>query len=238
MVELERVGKMVTNMKHLLIIEDDDNLMRGIAFAFEKDGYITLKAATLKDGRMLLEQNNVDIIILDVGLPDGNGIDLCKSIRETSNVPIIMLTACDMETDEVLGFAAGADDYVTKPFSLSVLRARVDAVLRRLQGSVYLAPGIRSLRLDTGLCKLYKSDREIPISATEFKLLKFFMANAGQVLSKEQILAALWDNQGNFVDDNVLPVNISRLRAKIEDDPKNPQIIKTVHGMGYVFAKE
>jgi len=225
-------------MNQILIIEDDDNLMRGIAFAFEKDGYIALKAATIADGRTLLQQNNVDIIILDVGLPDGSGIDLCKSIREKSTVPIIMLTACDMETDEVLGFAAGADDYVTKPFSLSVLRARVDAVLRRLQGNVYLVPGIHSLRLDTNLCKLFKGEREIPISATEFKLLNFFMTNAGQVLSKEQILAALWDNQGNFVDDNTLPVNISRLRAKIEDDPKNPQIIKTVHGLGYVFVKE
>ena len=225
-------------MKHMLIIEDDDNLMRGIAFAFEKDGYTVLKASTLKDGRTFFEQNNVDIIILDVGLPDGSGIDLCKSIREKSNVPIIMLTACDMETDEVLGFAAGADDYVTKPFSLSVLRARVDAVLRRLQGNTYLLAGMRFLRLDTNLCKLFKGECEIPISATEFKLLNFFMANAGQVLSKEQILAALWDNQGNFVDDNTLPVNISRLRAKIEDDPKNPQIIKTVHGLGYIFAKE
>jgi len=225
-------------MTHMLIIEDDENLMRGIAFAFEKDGYTITKAATLKEGRIFFEQNTVDIIILDVGLPDGNGIDLCNDIRKKSNIPIIMLTACDMETDEVSGFAAGADDYVTKPFSLSVLRARVEAVLRRLQAKENANVLSGGLKLDLNLCKLYKGDKEIPISATEFKLLKFFMANAGQVLSKEQILAALWDNQGNFVDDNTLPVNISRLRAKIEDDPKKPQVIKTIHGLGYVWVKE
>ena len=223
-------------MKRMLIIEDDDNLMRGIAFAFEKDGFTVLTANTLKDGQQYFEQNNIDIIILDVGLPDGSGLEFCKNIREKSNIPIIMLTACDLETDEVSGFMAGADDYVTKPFSLSVLRARVDAVLRRLEAKEIglTQSGIFKLAADRG--KLLKGSEEIPISATEYKLLNFLMINAGQILSKEQILAALWDNQGNFVDENTLSVNISRIRAKIEDDPKNPQIIKTIHGMGYVWA--
>ncbi|MCL1786346.1 MAG: response regulator transcription factor [Defluviitaleaceae bacterium] len=220
----------------ILIVEDDSNLLRGIAFAFEKDGYATHQAGSVAEARTHLARHPIDLVILDVGLPDGSGIDLCKTIRQTSAVPIIMLTACDMETDEVLGFAAGADDYVTKPFSLSVLRARVEAVLRRLQTPPQHA-GAGALTLDTGLCKLFKNNQEIPVSATEFKLLGFFMNHAGQVLSKDQILAALWDNQGNFVDENTLPVNISRLRAKIEDDPKNPRFIKTVHGMGYVFSQ-
>ena len=221
----------------ILIVEDDSNLLRGIAFAFEKDGYTAYAAATVHDAHTIFARHPIDLIILDVGLPDGSGIDLCKTIRQTSAVPIIMLTACDMETDEVLGFAAGADDYVTKPFSLSVLRARVEAVLRRLHTPPQHTGTAGALTLDTDLCKLYKNHQEIPISATEFKLLGFFMNHAGQVLSKDQILAALWDNQGNFVDDNTLPVNISRLRAKIEDDPKNPCFIKTVHGMGYVFSQ-
>jgi DNA-binding response OmpR family regulator len=222
----------------MLIIEDDDNLMRGIAFAFEKDGYAVMTASTVKDGRLYFEQNNIDIIILDIGLPDGNGLEFCRSIREKSNIPIIMLTACDLETDEVSGLMAGADDYVTKPFSLSVLRARVEAVLRRLEAkeSRLIQSGVFKLDADRG--KLSKENKEIPISATEYKLLNFFISNAGQILSKEQILDALWDKQGNFVDENTLSVNISRLRAKIEDDPKNPQIIKTVHGMGYVWVKE
>ena len=224
-------------MPNILIVEDDNNLLRGIAFAFEKDGYTTHQAGNIADARAQLTSHPIDLVILDVGLPDGSGIDLCKTIRQTSAVPIIMLTACDMETDEVLGFAAGADDYVTKPFSLSVLRARVEAVLRRLQTPPQQAAATGALTLDTGLCKLFKNNQEIPVSATEFKLLGFFMNHAGQVLSKDQILAALWDNQGNFVDENTLPVNISRLRAKIEDDPKNPRFIKTVHGMGYVFSQ-
>ena len=225
-------------MKQILIIEDDENLSRGIAFAFEKDGYAVIQANTLKAGKFSYEQNDIDMIILDLGLPDGNGMELCRYIREKSNVPVIMLTACDLETDEVSGLMAGADDYITKPFSLSVLRARVDAVFRRLETKDTQAIQSGKYRLDADLCKLYRGNKEIPISATEFRLLKYFMNNAGQILSKEQILAALWDNQGNFVDENTLPVNISRLRAKIENDPKNPKIIKTIHGMGYVWVKE
>jgi len=225
-------------MKQILIIEDDENLSRGIAFAFEKDGYSVIQANTLKAGKFSYEQNNIDIIILDLGLPDGNGMELCRYIREKSNVPVIMLTARDLETDEVSGLMAGADDYITKPFSLSILRARVEAVFRRLDAKDNKVIKSGKYRLDTDLCKLFCRSEEIPISATEFRLLKYFMSNAGQILSKEQILAALWDNQGNFVDENTLPVNISRLRTKIEHDPKNPKIIKTIHGMGYVWVKE
>jgi Response regulators consisting of a CheY-like receiver domain and a winged-helix DNA-binding domain len=143
-----------------------------------------------------------------------------------------------METDEVLGFAAGADDYVTKPFSLSVLRARVEAVLRRMEAKDNQVIQSGRYRLDMNRGKLYRENNEIAVSATEFRLLKYLMSNAGQVLTKEQILAALWDNQGNFVDENTLSVNISRLRAKIEDDPKRPKTIKNIHGMGYVFVGE
>jgi DNA-binding response OmpR family regulator len=224
-------------MKRMLVIEDDDNLMRGIVFAFEKDGFSVMTASTIKDGQIYIEQNNIDIIILDIGLPDGSGLELCRSIRKKSDIPIIMLTACDLETDEVSGFAAGADDYVTKPFSLSVLRARVEAVLRRLETKEnrIIQSGVFKLDLNSG--KVFKGNEEISVSATEYKLLSFFMNNAGQILSKEQILDALWDKQGNFVDENTLSVNISRLRAKIEDDPKSPKIIKTIHGMGYVWVK-
>ena len=225
-------------MKRILIVEDDENLSRGIAFAFEQDGYSVLKATTIRAGQACFEQNNIDIVILDLGLPDGNGIELCKSIREKSSVPIIMLTVCDMETDEVSGLMAGADDYITKPFSLSVLRARVETVLRRLEvkENHFILSG--GYRLDTNGFKLFNDNVEIPISATEFRLLKYLMSNAGQILSKEQILAALWDNQGNFVDENTLSVNISRIRAKIGDDPKKPKTLKTIHGMGYVWVKE
>jgi len=223
-------------MKRILIVEDDENLSRGIAFSFEKEGFVVHSADTLRAGKSIFNQHSFDVVILDLNFPDGDGVDFCKVIREKSNVPIIMLTARDLETDEVSGLMAGADDYVTKPFSLSVLRARVEVILRR--GSAKENHVIQSgiYRLDTTACKLYRESEEIIISATEFRLLHYFMTHAGQVLSKEQILAALWDSQGNFIDENTLSVNISRLRAKIEYDPKKPIKLKTIHGMGYVWV--
>ncbi len=221
--------------KTIMILEDDENLNRGLAFTFEKDGYQVVSANSIKEGKRLLEQQKTDLIIMDLGLPDGNGMDLCKEIRTYSNIPIIMLTVCELETDEVSGLLAGADDYITKPFSLYILRARVEALLRRTEAESRHIISSGKYRLDTDTCKLYRDKEEIAISVTEFKLLVFLMTNAGQVLSKEQILSALWDNAGNFVDENTLPVNISRLRAKLEDNPKNPHIIKTVHGIGYIW---
>ena len=223
-------------MKQMLVVEDDDNLSRGIVFSFEKDGFTVVSAKTLKMAYTFFTQHEFDIIILDIGMPDGSGLELCRRIREKSNIPIIILTVCDLETDEVSGFASGADDYITKPFSLSILRARVEAVLRRAkskEGRIIMS-GVFKLDVDRG--KFFKGDEEIPVSATEYRLLNFFMKSAGQILSKEQILAALWDKQGNFVDENTLAVNISRLRAKIERDPKNPKNIKTIHGMGYIWV--
>lgn len=224
--------------KTILILEDDEHLNRGIGFIFEKDGYQILSAKSINEGKRLIKHNKVDLIILDLMLPDGSGLDFCKEIRTYSNVPIIMLTVCDLETDEVSGLMAGADDYITKPFSLSVLRARVEALMRRTEagkGNVIISG---KYKLDMDTCKFYRDDKEILVSATELRLLSYLMKNAGQVLSKDQIISALWDKDGNFVDDNTLPVNISRLRAKIEDDPKNPKTIKTVHGIGYVWNGE
>ena len=225
-------------MKTILLVEDDENLRQGIAFVFARDDdHAVLCADTLRAAQNFLAQNAVDLIVLDLGLPDGDGIGFCKQIRAKSSVPIIMLTACDLETDEVRGLLSGADDYITKPFSLSVLRARVEALLRRAEtgGGNRIQSG--AFCLDADKCTLYKNEVEIPVSATEFRLLRYFMRNAGQVLTKEQILA-LWDKQGAFVDENTLPVNINRLRAKIENDPKNPAVIKTIHGLGYVWVKE
>lgn len=229
-------------MKTILIIEDDEDLNKGIAFAFEKDGYIVRCAGTLEAGEKIFNQNNINLIILDIGLPDGNGMDFCKNIRLKTSIPIIMLTARDMEIDEVSGLMSGADDYITKPFSLSVLRARVETLFRRTEVAYYNMIQIGNFQLDTSSCKFYRITQnnmeDIPISSTEYRLLYFLMSNAGQILSKEQILAALWDKQGNFVDENTLPVNISRLRAKIEDDPKKPLTLKTIYGMGYIWVKE
>ena len=225
-------------MKRMLIIEDDENLSRGISFAFEKDGFSVSLATTSKEGWSLFQQYPFDIVILDLGLPDENGMELCKKIHECSNVSIIILTACDLETDEVAGLMAGADDYITKPFSLSVLRARVQRVCERSNPTEESTIQSHGYKLDLNLCKLYKDTKEIPITKAEFRLISYLMNHAGQVLTKEQILAALWDSHGDFVDENTLAVNISRLRAKIEKNPKNPEFLKTVRGIGYVWSKE
>lgn len=248
-------------MKKIILIEDDENLRRGLAFALEKDGYQVQCGSTAAQARALLSQPGPpDLILLDIGLPDGDGLSLCGEIRAQGETPVILLTARNLETDEVAGLLAGADDYVTKPFSLSVLRARVEALLRRtslqkspasLQKSPasQLSPAPKepspdptratlvtgAYRLDTARCTLYQNGEEIPVSATEYRLLFFFMTHPGQVLSKEQILSALWDAQENYVDENTLPVNISRLRAKIEENPKQPQTIKTVYAVGYLW---
>jgi len=230
-------AKGVINMKRILLIEDDENLSRGIAFSFEKNGYLVITANSIMQGKQLFDQQTSDLIILDLGLPDGNGMNLCKEIRSYSDIPIIMLTACDLETDEVQGLMSGADDYITKPFSLSILRARVETLFRRLETNQNFIIQSGMFKLDLNLCKFYRAEDEIPISTTEFRLLKYFMSNTGQILTKEQILT-LWDVQGNFVDENTISVNISRLRAKIENDPKHPKTLKTLHGMGYVWIKE
>ena len=221
-------------MKKILIVEDDENLSRGIAFVFAQDGFDVVTADTLAEAARIAAAESPHLIILDIGLPDGNGVDFCRQIRESSDVPVIMLTARDLETDEVSGLMAGADDYVTKPFSLFVLRARVETALRRAETSDTHIIKSGRFTLDTHLCKFYRDSTEIPISATEFRLINLFVKNAGQILSKEQILS-LWDMQGMFVDENTLSVNISRLRAKLEDDPRQPKVIKTIHGMGYIW---
>ena len=223
-------------MKTILIVEDDINLSRGISFSLEKEGFAVHCASTLNEGENIFDQHCIDLVILDLNLPDGDGVNFCKTVRKKSNVPIVMLTARDMETDELSGFIAGADDYITKPFSVSILRARVENLLRRFNDVNKNTLFSGALKLDTNLCKLYRGNNEIPISTTEFRILKLFISSEGKILPKEQITAALWDNKEDYVDDNTLPVNISRLRSKIEENPKKPAIIKTIHGIGYVWT--
>ncbi len=222
-------------MKTVLIIEDDESLRRGVAFSLAHGNFSVLQAGTLAEGERLARQNTLDLIILDLNLPDGDGMAFCEYIRRKSGVPIIMLTARDMATDEIAGLRSGADDYITKPFNLSVLHARMESLMRRAEKPD--AHTVGEFALDTSRCKFFRGESEIPISATEFKLLRLMMENAGQILSKEQILAALWDN-GDYVDENIVPVNINRLRGKVEANPKAPRIIKTVYGMGYIWVRE
>lgn len=223
-------------MNRILIIEDDMDLQEGLAYFLEKDGYEVLTAGTKRAGMEIIRKALCDLILLDCNLPDGSGFDLCTEAKEYGNVPILMLTARDTEMDEVKALEMGVADYMSKPFSIAVLKARIKKILQGRKPENRLVSG--GITLEKDACKVYKNGEEIRCSKVEYQLLMYFMENRGRVLSKEQILAHVWDSQGKFVDENTLSVNIRRLRGKIEDDTKHPALIRTVHGIGYVWRKE
>ena len=221
-------------MEKLLIVEDDNDLREGLEFTFCSEKYEVISANTIKKAKECLQQMDFQGIILDCNLPDGNGFELCKKLREESEIPIIMLTARDTELDEIKALELGADDYMSKPFSVAVLKARVKKMLKNTEHSILKSGNIR---VDLSNGKKKKNEEEIELSSTELKLLVYFIKNTGLILSKEQILMKIWENDWEFVDDNIVSVNIRRLRIKIESDAKNPQHIKTVHGMGYIWKE-
>lgn len=218
---------------NLLIIEDDTNLNEGLFYAFESEGFNVLKAYTKQEGLHVFNNKNIDFIILDCNLPDGSGFDVCKQIREKSDIPIIMLTARDSEIDEVTGLEIGLDDYITKPFSLSVLKARVKVAIRKKSNNKVLYSN--GIKLDQKLLKVYKNEVDLELGAVEYKLINYLIENKGQILLKEQILHHIWDSEENYVDENIVSVNIRRLRMKVENNPSNPKYIKTAYGMGYLW---
>lgn len=224
-------------MKNILIIEDDKTLNKGILLTLKQPDIEIKQAFNLEEAIKTLKNGNVDLILLDVNLPDGDGFDFCKKIKEKSDIPVIFLTACDLEIDIVTGLELGADDYITKPFSLMVLRARVMAALRRLEkkkGQVEIFE-IGDMVLDFGKLEYFKKNKKLTLSKTEQKLLKILANNRNQVLTREQLIDRVWSGEGEFVDENALTVNIKRLREKIEDDKSNPNYIKTIYGIGYIF---
>ena len=223
----------------ILVIEDDQGLRQGIAFSLTQEGYQVLQASSGKEGYRLFFQESPQGILLDLNLPDMDGNDLCRKIRETSQVPILMLTARDMETDEIMGLSQGADDYMTKPFSIAVLKLRLAKLLDRnmeKEEAHILRSG--DIVLDQDLIKVWKENQEMECSVTEYRILKYFLENKNQVLTQNQILEAVWDLDGKFVNPNTLQVNIGRLRKKIEKDPSSPRYIKTIRGIGYIWTEE
>lgn len=222
----------------ILVIEDDQGLRQGIAFSLTQEGYQALQASSGKEGYRLFLQESPLGILLDLNLPDMDGNDLCRKIRETSQVPILMLTARDMETDEIMGLSQGADDYMTKPFSIAVLKLRLAKLLDRnmeKEEAHILRSG--DIVLDQDLIKVWKENQEMECSVTEYRILKYFLENKNQVLTQNQILEAVWDLDGKFVNPNTLQVNIGRLRKKIEKDPSSPRYIKTIRGIGYIWEE-
>ena len=212
----------------LLVVEDDRALNQGIALSFA--GETVVSAFCVKEAEKLFD-DSFDLVILDINLPDGSGLDLCREIRKSSHVPIIFLTANDLEIDIVAGLESGADDYITKPFSLAVLRARVNAVTRRrVSDGTVVAVGNYSFDFDS--MKFLDGDVPVELSKTEQRLLKLFVQNMGQTLSRELLLQRIWSDGAEFVEENALSVTVKRLRQKLPDAP-----IKTVYGIGYVWEK-
>jgi len=225
---------------HILVVEDDENLANGIRYALEQEGWNVTVAQTLSEAMSAYERNSFDLILLDVMLPDGNGFELCKKIREHSNVPIVFLTARDEEVNVVMGLESGGDDYITKPFRLRELISRIKANARKHNQSVMTQDIHRIKSCDIILrlteVRVYKHGREVLVTPTEFRVLRTLMENPGVLMTREQILQRVWDIDGDYIDDNTLSVHIRRLREKLEDLPSQPKLITTVRNIGYRWS--
>lgn len=218
-------------MQKILVVEDDREMNQGISYVLEEEGYRTISAHTIAEGRDAYEKNGADLILLDVNLPDGEGFGFCRWIRERSKVPVLFLTARDLEEDALLGYEVGAEDYVTKPFSMKILLRKISVILKRSgeeQGTVF-DDGF--LRLDLLRAKAEVKGKACAVTPTEFRILKELLAHRGQLLTYEVLLDRLWDGGNQFVDKHALAVNINRLRGKIED--AEHKYISNVYGMGY-----
>lgn len=222
-------------MRKILIIEDDEDLREGLAFSLQMDGYEIRCAGTKREGMERIRGESFDLVLLDCNLPDGSGFDLCTQIGAGETIPVFMLTARNTEMDEVKALELGVADFMSKPFSLAVLKARIRKILNSSAPDMRLVSG--GITVDRDGCRVYRKDEEVMLSRVEYQLLLYLMENRNRVLSKEQILEHVWDSQGKFVDENTLSVNIRRLRAKIEEDPGHPARIRTVHGIGYVWKE-
>lgn len=222
-------------MSKILIVEDDKTIALGIEYSLKQEGFQTEVAHDKSSAEKILQTSEFNLVLLDVSLPDGNGFDLCRTIREQGDTPVIFLTVRDEEVNVVMGLDIGADDYVTKPFRVRELISRIKSVLRRYEQQPPQKTEIRlrEVLIDTAQARVFKQRKEIILTALEYRLLLTLANHAGQVLSRKQILEHIWDVAGDFVNDNTLTVYIKRLREKIEDDPHRPKLIQTVRGLGY-----
>ncbi len=221
---------------NIFLLEDDEAIGIGLVYSLQNEGYTVTHAKTVKEATKIIAEKAFSLYLLDLTLPDGSGYDVCKQIKEMGDLPVIFLTAYDDEVNVVMGFDLGADDYISKPFRLKELTARIKSVLRRYNKET--ADGIikiKDITINTTSAKVSKAGEEIILTAMEYRLLLILLNNRGRILSRTQLLENIWDIDGDFVEDNTLTVYIKRLRDKIEDEPNKPEIIKTVRGLGYVI---
>jgi len=222
-------------MNNILLVEDDLSLIEGLEFTLNKNGFQVDVVRTVRESFNQLSKTQYDLLLLDLTLPDGTGFDICRHVRQESTVPIIFLTASDEEVNIVMALDMGGDDYITKPFKLNELISRINALLRRVGIAHALQNELKSngiiIKLDEN--RVIKENKAIELTGAEYRLLCLLIQNPNMTLTRSLILNRLWDENGNFVDDNTLSVYIRRLRNKIEDDPQKPLNILTLRGVGY-----
>ncbi len=219
-------------MVRILLVEDDNKIVSYLSEFLSGEGFEVKAVSGQESALETLSEEHFGLVLLDISLSDGNGFSVCSAIKKVYNTPVIFLTASDDEYSTVAGFDLGADDYISKPFRPKELVSRIKNILRLTKGSENKIV-LGNVTIDTVKGAVFKNGKELYLSALEYRLLLHFINNRGAVLSRTQLLQSIWDIAGDFVNDNTLTVYIKRLREKIEDDPQNPAIIKTVRGMGY-----
>ena len=223
----------------IFLLEDDDAIAMGLSYSLENEGYTVTVAKSVSQALEIINKKIFSMYLLDLTLPDGSGYSVCKRIKEIGDFPVIFITAYDDEVNVVMGFELGADDYITNPFRLKELLVRIKSVFRRYNndsgdGKIK----VKDLVVNTNEAKVYKNGNEIVLTAMEYRLLLILLNNRGCVLSRTQLLENIWDVAGDFVEDNTLTVYIKRLRDKIEENPTEPEYIKTIRGLGYIIENE
>ena len=224
----------------IFVLEDDNAIGIGIRYALENEGYAVTLCKTVSEAMKTIGEDEFSLYLLDLTLPDGNGYDVCRTVKAKGDFPVVFLTAFDDEINVVTGFELGADDYISKPFRVRELLARIKSVLKRYNrensddGIIRLG----NVTVNTNQAKVFKSGEEVILTAMEYRLLLILINNRGHILSRNRLLEELWDIDGDFVNDNTLTVYIKRLRDKIEEDAADPKIIKTVRGLGYITDYE
>lgn len=225
-------------MRKILLVEDNYTIIMGLKYSLEQENFEVDTAKNIVTAKSKIKKQEYDLYLLDIALPDGEGYEICKTIKEKENSPVIFLTAKDEETDIVQGLDMGADDYVVKPFRTRELISRINSVLRRYQKNTTSENQIKcqNILIDNNTAKVYKNGKEVILTSLEYKILLMLFNNKNILVTREQILDKIWDVAGNFVNDNTLTVYIKRIREKIDD--KDGKIIQTVRGIGYMVGDE
>ena len=218
-------------MQNILVVEDDYDLNQAICYSLKKSGYGVYGEAFIEKGKQIFMEKQIDMVLLDVNLPDGEGFTFCQWVKNKKEVPVLYLTARDMEEDVLTGYESGAEDYVTKPFSMKILLRKIEVILKRTVPIKRLTFADEYLYIDLDNARVMVRGQDCPVTPTECRLLRQFLMNQGQLLTYDLLLDRLWDSGGQFVDKHALAVNVNRLRGKIED--KDHRYISNVYGMGY-----